>query len=924
MVASNKKYSMLIVLVVFLNFLLLLGICFFHLVLLLKYQVWGVYSIENIENGLEPFSMLDLGERYYGSSIYQIWLDELSKPSEMEEKRKIRKEEGYLSDEAMPYLTYRSNPDEIQGFYDKVIKSYLTSNKGEEFEEKLEEELNTYLKGGSQMVPRDGTYNPDYYRDHLFSFPYRNWTELRSVPDVDLKEILRLRELIEHQNSFIMKMDLKKMDVEKKEKDFFFSTRRNPVYFMVIPYWDRKLGEGFRRLEEGYRYGYNRVREKEYHLKRKYSPLMAYYMEDGAMRTRFGNYYIKEEYSKNWPDFRTIDRPDLYINYRLPRRVGKEFFEFYRRTWLDRNLVHTSNYMEPIAEYQQKVRYRVLDYYLERAERKYFYQMMRSLPDIYQSNELQKFRKGNKHVPRWKRRLEEEKGYDPVRRVKLAMVEFKRKRYKKGRRTRRLTWLRRMKRYSMAEFSTHMKLKRKVRIAVEFPKERNKSRGVIFGTRFEFKRKKFALPDRSVHYKVARLKGAYPRLYVNELAPGLGLYRDKQFLLPGDGKEFPRKGYERLRRAFYVLHLEFLQRNKGFEDYSAYEKFLFKKCYQYRTLGNSAWNGSYPVMWPAYQSPYGRSVYFWKDYLPAPYWREVTGSLQRLRYDRKEVPSKSLRREWWTGRMRKGFWEKVYRFRLLKFRESPLKISKGVYWTNSKEWMKSFKPLMWLSRSRQKKLRLVRRIEHISAVLGPRLEEGERRFGKKKWFTSFSIPAYKDLNIYWIFYYGVKGFWMESHFSTYIKVLGSALVYWIAVVVSKIVASDFFWLSWSVLLLGTFAVIIYLIRMKEEWMESSKWAMELDEEEFSYWFFKTNYRYKDIDWSGISKSFRFSNFYSIDSIYYNVYGKSLYQFLKLYQGDLDLSFKAMIRFLTFLLFLNFIIGSSAYLVLWPLGFGVGV
>lgn len=920
----NRKYNVLILLAVFLNVLMLLGIFFFYLIVCLKYLVWGIYSIENIENGLEPFSMLDLGEKYYGSSIYQIWLDELSKPSEMGEKRKLDKKEGYLSDEAFPYLTYRSNPDEIRAFYDKVIKFYLSSNKGEEFERKLEGALSDYLKGEKLMVPKDGVYSPDYYKDHFFSIPVRNWTELRPVPDIDLREILKFKELVEHRNSFLLKMDMQKIDVEKKEKDFFFSTKRNPAYFMVIPYWDRKLGEKFRRLEEGYRYGYNRLREKEYYLKKKYSPLMAYYMEDGAGRTRFGNYYLKEEYRKTFPDFRAIDRPDLYIAYRLPRRVGKVFFEFYRRTWLDRNLVHTSNYMEPVADYQQKIRYRVLDYYLERAERKYFYQMMSSLPSIYQSYELQKFRKGNKHVPRWKRRREAEMGHDPVRRVKMAMVELKRERYKKGRRTGRLTWLRRMKRYSMAEFSSHMKLKKKLRLAVEFPKERNKARGVIFGTRFDFKTKKIAIDDRSVHYKVARLKGAYPRLYVNELVPGFGLYRDKQFLLPGDGKEFPRKAYERLRRAFYVLHLEFLQRDRGFEDYSTYEKFLFRKCYQYRTLGKSAWNASYPVMWPAYQSPYGRSVYFWKDYLPAPYWRAETGSLQRLRYDRKEVPSKSLRREWWTGRLRKGFWEKVYRARLLKFRNSPLKISKGVYWTNRKEWMKNFKPLMWLSRSRQKKLRMVRRVEHIWTVLGPRLEEGERRFGKKKWFTSFSIPAYKDLNLYWIFYYGIKGFWMETHFSTYIKVLGSAFVYWIAMVVSKVVASDFFWLGWFFLLLGTFAVIIYLIRMKEDWMESLKVAIEVDEEDFAYWFFKTNYKYKDIDWSGVGKGFRFSNFYLFDRIYYNVYGKSLYQFLKFYEGDLDLSFKAMIRFLTFLLFLNFVIGGGVYLVLWVFGLGVGV
>jgi hypothetical protein len=683
---------------------------------------------------------------------------------------------------------------------------------------------------------------------------------------------------------------------------------------LVVP-WKRKLKNGLTGLDEGYRYLYNRLREKEFELKKRYSPIMVYYMRDGQPRLRGPDFYIPEEYRTTWPDFKDVDDPTVYLKYNLPRRVDKKFLEYYRQSWFKRDMVHVSNYMEPLEEYQEKLRYRILLYYLARAERKYFYILNSSMPSMYQYYEMQKYRRSNKHVPREKRRKEEELGYEPVKRVKSFLNDFRRRWYKSKRDPRRLTWLRRMKRYTMAEYSSRVKLKKRLRLALE--KEDDYSeRGVKFGTRYKYKRKKIGIGDRSVHYKVPRLKGTYASFYVNELAPGYYLYRGRQFILPRDGTQFPRHVYERLKRAFYVVHIEFLQRDKNFEGYSFYEKWLFRKCYQYRTLGRGEWNTSYPVMWPAYKSNYGRSIYMWKEYLPTPYWFVETGSLQRLKFDPVKVRSKSWRRLWWTGRLLKK-WdmekERDHWFRLLGE-------SKGIYWTYGKEWMEKFKQMMWLPRSKQRKLRLIRRIENIWKVLEPRLIEGSKRFGGKGWFTSFRIPAYKDLTLDWVISYGLKGFWLETHFGTYLKVFFSSLIYLIAVSLSSLVPYVIsIWIGSLILIFGT---MIYMVRKKEGLVESEDWLGSMKEEEFVYLYFKTNYRYKDLDWSSLGKGWRLSNFYLVDKTYYNIYGRSLFQFLKEYKEDFHLFFNSVVRFLFLLLVGNLTVGIPS-ICLW-LFLGVGV
>lgn len=912
MVRIKGKYSLLVWFLLGSNILTVGVFLIFFCLYLLKLLIYGLFDISSIENGLEPYSMLDLGENYYGSSIYQLWMDQLSQPNEIKSKRDFKEEEGYLSDESFPYLTYRSNPEEISRFYDRVINIYSTSS---DIEKDLDLEIKEYLGKKKKMVPQE--YPIDLYRDHLLQGPrLSRWTEKSVGVDIDLGELFYLRELIEQKGTFLLKMDLKGLEMEKKEKDYYF--KNNPGYFMMVPYLDRRLAKEFRRLEEGYRYGYNRLREKEYRFWMRYSPLMVIYLEDGIKRSRGGNYYLEEEYSKTLPDFKEMDKPDLYIRYRLPRRVDKFFFEFYRRSWIKRDLVSTSWYMGDVEDYQKKLRYRILDYYLSRAERKYFYQLMSSNKDLYQYDEVQKFRKGNKHIPRWKRRKEEELGYSRVERKSFGMSNRKRKFYKRGRRAERLTWLRRMKRFTLAEYSTHFKLCKTLRIADFEAPDRDPEGRVFYGTRLKYKRVKLPIPDKKVHYKVARLKGAYPRMYVNDLAPGFWLYRRKQFLLPRDEKQFPLAAYERLSRAFMGLHLEFYMRDKNFDDYSSYEKYLFRKCYQYRTLGKDAWNAAYPVMWPAYKSAYGRSVYLWKDYLPAPYWKNVTGSLQRVRFDPKKVPSKSWRRYQWTGHLRKEGWMNYYRKKWLSSRYSSLKYSKGLGWMPAKEWLSTFKGMMWMPRSSQKRMRMIRRLEHVWTILEPILEEGEKKCGKKKGFTSFVIPAYKNLSFSWICYYFYKGFWLESHFGTYLKVLGSATIYWGVMVAMKVVFSSIFFFCWVMVLIGTFGSILYLIRKKGDWLEVNKEESKT-EEEFGYLFFKTLYRFKDIDWSGVGKGMRFSNFYKMDEQYYNIYGKSLYQFLKIEKKDFDSYYRAIIRFLFLIFFLNGMIGAISYLIMWGVG-----
>lgn len=916
MVKVKRKYSKLVLALLGSNLLTLGLFLIFFCLYLLKVLIYGLFDISNIEQGLEPYSMLDLGENYYGSSIYQLWMDQLSQPHEIEQKRELKEEEGYLSDESFPYLTYRSNPEEVSRFYDRVIGIY-SSSPVSDLEKNLNVEIENYLSNKKGMVSE--SYPIDLYRDHLLQGSrLSRWTDKEVNIDIDLGDLFYLRKLIEHKGSYLLKMDLKGLELEKKEKDYFF--KRNPGYFMMVPYLDRKVAKEFRRLEEGYRYTYNRLREKEYRFWMRYSPLMVVYLEDGIRRSRMGNYYLEEEYSRTLPDFKEMDKPDLYVRYRIPRRVDKFFYEFYRRSWIKRDLVHKSAYMGDVSDYHERLRYRILDYYLSRAERKYFYQLMSSNKDLYQYDEIQKYRKGNKHISRAKRRKEEELGYDPIERKRFGMPNVKRKRYKRGRRTERLTWLRRMKRYTLAEYSTHFKLSKTLRIADFEAPDRDAEGRVFYGTRFDYKRVKLPVPDKKVHYKVARLKGAYPRLYVNDLAPGFWLYRRKQFLLPGDGKEFPLSAYKRLRRAFMALHLEFYMRDKNFDNYSTYEKYLFRKCYQYRTLGKDAWNGSYPVMWPAYKSAYGRSVYLWKEYLPAPYWRHLTGSLQKVRFDPKTIPSKSWRRYQWTGKLRKEGWMNFYRRKLLSSPSSSFKYSKGLGWLPPKEWMSAFKGMMWMPRSSQKRMRMIRRLEHAWTILEPKLEEGERKLGKKKAFTSFIIPAYKDLKFSWICYYIYKGFWLESHFGTYLKVAGSAMVYWGAMVASKVVLSPFFLFFWIMVLVGTFGSILYLIRKKGDWLESSKEETKT-EEEFGYLFFKTLYRFKDIDWTGVGKGMRFSNFYKLDEQYYNIYGKSLYQFLKIEKNDFNLYYRAIIRFLFFVLVLNGLVGTISYLIMWWFGAG---
>lgn len=909
----KKKYSILLVVIFYMNGALVSLFVGASLLFLLKALVWGFslggMDYSSMENGLEPFSMLDLGEKYHGNAIYQIWLDELSKPKEEKTKTSVDETQGYLSDEAFPYLTYQSNPKEMDEYFDRVIKAYYSSATEQDLEQKIEKELENYLKSSFVDKKKD-KIELENFAGLIQLGKGNKWTEEEeiSIPDVDLEELFKLKELIEKKGSYLMRMDLEHLEWSKEEREAFLNNKLRSI--LMYPNSLEKINYYTRVLEESARYLYNREKDAEFRFKRRFSPLMVLYMPDGPTRSRDGRFYIKEEYERTFPNFPEVESPRVYVRYNVPRLVSPFFHEHYRWSWLDRNMVHTSNYVEPLYDYQNKLKYRVLDYYLSRAERKYFYQILQSLPDMYRFNEKSKFRRGNRPKRQEKREREEEiLGESLV--TRRPMKIGRRLKNKRHRKDRRLTWLRRIKRYNLANYSSDMKIKRLYRyMERKRPEHIEKDTyfpSIVVGYRRWYRKKKLGLQERGINPKLAPAVSAYPRFYINDLTRGRLLNRDRQFILPGDGTEFPIEAYKRLRLSFYMLHAEFLRRDKRYDRYSAYEKWLFRKCCDIRGMSNTFWNARYPVMWPAYKSAYGLSSYYTKDYYPVPFWFHSAGSLQRLRYDPSFIPSKSLRRDWWTGRLYKEIPNFRHKRSLNYGKENFIKS-----WVPGTDFFREFQRTMWLGKSRQLSNRLQNRIRHFWLV-GSEDSDSESysyeyRVPKKRWFTGFSVPAYNKLSLYWIISYAVKGLWLETYFSSYLAILGSTLVYWLAMWCKTLLVSLALWVFWVLLLIGTLGFVLYLIRSKEKILQKKDFKLDMREEEFVYWYFKTNYRYEDLDWSAISKNWRFSNFYIFDKMYYNIYGKSLFSFLQMYEEDFDLFYKALVRFLFGVFLINLLIG----------------
>lgn len=982
------------------NFFFLVLFLFFFLIFVIKMLFWGMdffgFSVSLFEEGLHPYSMLELGEKYHCSSLYQIWLDEISKMENKREELEMDSDQGYFGDEALPYLSYKSNPLELRSFYDKVIKAYVSSSNKEDLESKIFDTLSDYVKENPKpSLSREGV-SPFLIGKGLIP-DYNDSLKDEPVKDVDLSEyseLIRLNDLIEKRGSFLLKMDLKDLELSKEEKNLLFPgiwtdflkdagrvDKKNRLMFVS--------SESLRLL-------YNWIKLNEYHYKRRIYPRLVINYRDGPSRDRSGDYYNRKEHWTTWKHFKSTDRPLVYTHYHIPRRVPVSFMDFYRLSWWNRNLVSTSNYKENLRDYQKNVRMRVIDYYLERAERKYFYQLMSHIPDLDKYSEKKKYRLSKPARSRWRntrfpygrakrktlwvrpksvhlppanakpvdnRNIIEKvvgvvknmrdnspwgkgghydffkKKYRHVRgsgfnmktkedtvrewfegrlRRKLKAkargmkyypkMKRKKKRWKKSRfHNRRLTWMRRAKRYSMAELRMRYRIKPWMRALIYNKSEHSKKDKLRIAEgrrRRLFKLKYWYDDERNRKYPgIARGKGSYTRLYMNDFAPGSVVYRNKQYILPKDAPGYTYRQLCRLKLYFLNVHARIYLRNKELDRFTFYDKWLYEKRSQVRTRTKRKWSSQFPVMWGSHKSPYGRSIYFTKDYLPANFWVKSSKGIRRVWYNPSNLPSKSWRRDSLFGKPYKRYYEYLAR------RDVPFMWYKKTFFKNFKlcnSHLRSNKKLIYSGDVMKHFLNY----EPLKEEEGELEKEEELEKEGRGWFTGFIIPKYEDLTLRWIFSYGLKGIWLESHFGTYLTVLGSSIVFWICIYGKLLLGSLLFWLVWLICLFFTVFLLFYLVRKKETVLEDLKEKEEVNEEEFVYWFFKTNYRYKEskYDWSGLSKNWKSSNFYALDKFYYNMYGKTLFSFLNYYNDSLNKDksgfYKALVKMLLILIILN--------------------
>lgn len=1041
----------------FLFILFFFNIVFFSTVIilfflfLLKLLVWGVdlfgLNASFFEEGLHPYSMLELGEKYHADSVYQLWIDELSKPLSKQKKSLdfgLDLEKGFLGDDIFPYVVHKTNPSAMGDYYSKVFEASMNNKPIPTYEGTSEYYLNQIQ-------------DMEYWKIHA------KFMGLPDTPreDFDLQDLIDLYYEIYVRSQYLLNLDLKEFDknptVHYTSSDLKGESFDLDLFFKNIEFLKRS-NNFLSHAGGAYRLYMNHVERGRYKWNLLNRRGTRYFYPDGPVRDRSGDYFRKSEYIDIFPTWKAMDSYRAYYRFEIPRNLHPRFYDVFYRSRFQRDMVHLSPYKDDLNDYLEKTRRRVIYYFLERAERKYLYQILSHVPDLYTYHEKKKYRLRkpahkkyrnsdfgryflkkpkesfrlndpdiypeiedypeepfewpefpwekdwswlkekdwlwifkadlrkeyndlkkyyskavNRYLrkqarkamkekqeffsfkpkePRWareerieKKRWEKERFEQFKKELKYKLDwlsgkitrEKHKRRLRLKRRTRRIarrfTWLRRAKRYEYAETLSLFRLKYKgyryrgknkegkLNDLEHLGSKKDPLRIAMGRRRFEYHYKVYF--DRKKIDLVRPLRpGSFPRIYINEYAPGRIVYRAKQFKLRLNASNFEKREIYRIYFKFLLLHAENFLRNPEFDRISFYQKWMKKHSSYTKAISKRKLSSHFPVMWSTYTTPYGNTLYFLKDYLPPTYWIN-TRILRRVWYKPRYLFRKSFIRDQLTAKYWKIYYESLNDLFRINRNSSPRQ--------QHYQWFFNLYPSVNLIRPLKRTIKMGNKVKHYSFTddvsylsksesFEPESEsesfdfesESGESFEPKKsnrpWFTGFLVPAYKDINISWIFYYAIKGFWLESHFSTYITVLGSSFLYWLVLYGKILVFSHFFWFFWFLLLIFNLFSMVYIVRHKDIVSQFYENKSDMSEEEFVYWFFKSNYSEQDVDWSSFSKNWKSSNFYMIDKFFYTLYGKTLFNFSSKFEDELLDAYKVLVKFYFLLFIINFLLG----------------
>lgn len=896
-------------------FFLNLGFLFLFLLLFflisLKLVLVGFFPEEVLMNGARPYSMLELGESYHGGPVYQLWLEELSKPIPRKNRFQLPEKDGFFSEELVPYLGHRFSKLEREKEVEKLLQIAVTSRTFGEMEKKIEDWYLSYLD--------------EPLREDLCSS--EGWSlSGERVKDLSLNQYLRLRQLNEWRWKFLLEMDLPGMEVERG------SWKKRKVVSALS--------------ESGYQ-GLDRVQTlMNLWMFRHWYALVLFRIEDPLYTLHTYDLFaprLKDRISfikKEFPSYLDVAKEDPRLVF--TRWVGAPsfFLEQYRRSWVDRTYVKPTSYMEELEDYMEKVRYRVLDYYLERAERKYFYQLNRMIPDLYKFDGKVKHRFGHPQV----------------------------------------TWLRRLKRYRMAELLYDYGVRSRERRNYKgwrFQPKRTKSGKVVRDAKGKMKItiKKYAtfIPAKNDGVTVvgkhrASFKGVFhdPRIYLRQLISKQGkekLAKGKHYYLFHHWGErsfldFPSVSWWWMQEKDLVDRGRTLHPVYGYLNF--YQRLHMVLALKHRRMSGREQNSFFPRTWVNYDSPYALSYHLMKDYLPSSYWhwdrqtnRMFRGSFQlgarkwarwkdlRGKKNVKEVQwmlqgSGNSYFPWYSKKWRGTQYAGGYVMRET-YGAWLKKIMKPFYFGQenffSKEnWMTDYpkkiaimdgnwKRMSWFGTpsnlSFESRLRLMQWFRHVES--SERKQKGAWSIETHPgWGTVYQVPGCKNWTLWNYLNYLFTGWWVETHLRTYLVMVSSVWFSFFWAVSIGLVSSAWFWLVWGFFLFVFFLSTFWLAGQSENWLKSksSSFWSSMEKEELIYLFWKTFYRWKGMEWNGISSSWVQSNWYWVDHSYYLVYGKSVVDFGQDLEVPLTYS---VVRVFFWLGCMNFLVGLGLFFFCWMVG-----
>jgi len=907
---SNKWIGSLVVLNLFSFLIVLFGIFF----LSLKAMFWGLdwYPVDFFEKGAHPYSFLELGEKYHGGPIYQLWLDELSKPREKVSNRFEISEGGYFSEELDPYLGARFSERELEKYYNRLLEIASNSRNKEEMEARVEEFLSKELKGDELEEQYSRFGGLDVKSLFFQGEKEENWS---------LEDYLKLRKLWELRARFLWKLRLEggesylpvwRIGMEDGFYQVMDKLRHNMNLFFYLP-WSAAIRKGLDDPLESFRF----FEAYEVWLKER----------DGHIDSEFPA-YRKAMFNQN-PNY------DAYYHlYFRALTTPYPFWEHYRRSWIDPLAFRVSSPKEPLENYLTKVRIRALDYFLERGERKYFYRLNRVVPDLFHFDMKEKTRFGRLISIR----------YRSLKQKRLGKRSNQRENPRKPITT-RLTWLRRLKRYRMNE------------ILYDYVSRYRERRGLT-NWRYSWARDRFGKVKKDhagkpivkvEKYAETLSSNEQPKSWIVingtfkawsdfEIVDGKGHLDELRNVLPKlwKGKNLylspflERRLFRNSVIADWLLSQELELLNQGYDSsapygpLSPYQRFYFAMAHKHRHLSGREVFFRYPKAWVNYLNPFGQTTYFLKEGSSPFSWHldPVTKRLRRVQFD-----LSSFKKDYKKGLFlinpswipkgvisRLSFGEPLRRKRIA----SILKENTKSFFTKQfafSSWKENWKKYGWVTSpvtsSFQTRLRLAQMFRHLEDwSVGDSLGSPEERktLSGRGWPTHLMIPGWLDWSWSWYFSYLWNGFWLESQLKTYLTVLTVPLFYFLSSFFSFFLFSFFFWFVWFLIWFFLGLALFWLIRCgKGLETEERSTLFSLNEKEFDFLFFKTFYRWKDsVTWFDLQRNWSQTNWYLVDRSYYSLYGRSFFHFGKgLGKRDITLG---MIRLLFFFWVSIFLLG----------------